>query len=73
MNELQQLMEQLRERGWSDLYVANFLGISRTTVFRWRTEGLKPHNYQSVMDDLRRLLRLPGPSRKDLAGVSPAR
>jgi transcriptional regulator with XRE-family HTH domain len=67
------MLQQLREKGWADSDIADALGVSRVTVFRWR-KGQEPENVVMLSQSLRRLLRRTGPPRrKDLAGTSPAR
>ena len=71
----QSLLQQLRNKGWSDSDIAEELGTDRATAYRWRLGISVPQNEKRVYDDLRRLLRRQGPPgrrRKDPAGDSPA-
>jgi transcriptional regulator with XRE-family HTH domain len=70
---IQELLQQLRDKGWGDSDIGDALGVSRVTVYRWRN-GQPPENVVMLSHSLRRLLRRAGPPRrKDLAGTSPAR
>jgi hypothetical protein len=75
--DIQEVLQELRELGWGDTAVGRELGVSRETVYRWRTGQRTPENERPVLEALRRLLRHArrvGPARrKDLAGTSPAR
>ena len=44
MNETQQLLEQLREKGWTWSAVADEIGFQRGAVDRWYRGERVPHN-----------------------------
>jgi hypothetical protein len=70
---IQQLLHELREKGWGDADIGRVLGMNPATVYRWRMGQRQPDADLMVRDALRRLLRRKGPPRrKELAGVSPA-
>jgi hypothetical protein len=70
---IQEMLQQLRDKGWGDTHIADALGMSRVTIWRWR-HGQQPESEIMLRHSLRRLLRRAGPPRlKDLAGSSPAR
>jgi transcriptional regulator with XRE-family HTH domain len=70
----QSLLQQLRDKGWSDTDIAEALGVDRATVYRWRQGVAVPQNEVVIYNTLRRLARRIGPPRrKTLAGDSPAR
>jgi transcriptional regulator with XRE-family HTH domain len=70
---IQELLEQLRAKGWSDEDIGEALGVSRITVYRWRQGQRNIERAKPVIDSLRRLLRGTGPPRrKTPAGDSPA-
>jgi hypothetical protein len=58
---IQELLNQLREKGWSDAQIGRELGVSRIAVWRWRVQGGVPIIELSVEESLRRLLRRVGP------------
>jgi hypothetical protein len=71
--ELQELLQQLRTKGWGDTAIAERLGLDRITVYRWRMGLNEPHSARPVIRMLRELLRRPGPPRrKGAAGAGPA-
>jgi hypothetical protein len=59
--EIQELLNQLREKGWSDAHVGQAIGVTRIAVYRWRVQGVIPATELSVVEVLRRLLRRAGP------------
>jgi DNA-binding XRE family transcriptional regulator len=65
--ETQELLRELRAKGWGDSDLADALGVSRVTVYRWR-HGQIPDNPIMLGLSLRWLLRRARPPRrKDLA------
>jgi hypothetical protein len=71
--ELQELLQQLRDKGWGDTAIGERLGVDRISVYRWRMGISMPHSTRPVIRMLRELLRRPGPPRrKGVAGVGPA-
>jgi transcriptional regulator with XRE-family HTH domain len=70
---IQELLEQLRAKGWSDEDIGDALGVSRITVYRWRRGQRNIERARPVIAALRQLLRRRGPPRrKGEAGISPA-
>jgi hypothetical protein len=57
----QELLQQLRDKGWGDTAIGEALGVSYVTVYRWRMGQRSPENEKPVMEALRRLLRRKGP------------
>ena len=53
----QELLKQLRDKGWSDAQIARPLGMDRITVWRWRMGITAPHSERPVMRMLKELLR----------------
>jgi transcriptional regulator with XRE-family HTH domain len=56
MNDVQQLLEQLREMGWTLLTVADDLGVSYSAVRKWSAGMRYPANAPAVKAALRTLL-----------------
>jgi hypothetical protein len=56
-----ELLEQLRDRGWSDIKIAEALGVNPVTIYRWRLGRVSPKTELGVELALRRLLRRVGP------------
>ena len=59
--EIQELLNQLRDKGWSDAQIGREIGVTRIAVYRWRVQGVIPATELSVEEALRRLLRRVGP------------
>ena len=59
--EIQELLNQLRDKGWSDAQIGRELGVTRIAVYRWRVQGIIPATEISVVENLRLLLRRVGP------------
>jgi transcriptional regulator with XRE-family HTH domain len=67
---VQELLQQLRVKGWGDSDVGDALGVDRVTIYRWRMGQRRPDAEKMVIDTLKRLLRRRGPPRrKEPAGV----
>lgn len=45
---IRQTLQELHERGWSDIAVGQALGVNRITVYQWRTGLRSPH----MMEDM---------------------
>jgi hemoglobin len=56
MNDVQQLLEQLQEKGWTLLTVADDLGVSYSAVRKWSAGMRYPANAPTVKAALRTLL-----------------
>jgi hypothetical protein len=70
---IQEMLQQLREKGWSDTAIGDAVGVSRITVYRWRM-GQVPANEKMLALSLQRLLRWRRPPpRKDPGGASSAK
>jgi transcriptional regulator with XRE-family HTH domain len=59
----QEMLQQLRDKGWGDSDIGEALGVSRVTVYRWR-RGQVPENGIMLGLSLRWLLRRTGPPRR---------
>ena len=57
MNETQELIEQLMERGWTMAAISDAISTHRDTVVAWRTGRNEPANVVMVVGALRGLLR----------------
>ena len=57
MNDIQELLVQLREKKWTDAAIANELGVHLVTVQTWRSGKFYPSNAKPVALALRELLR----------------
>jgi len=55
----EEILSQLRDKGWSDIKIAKEVGVSRSTVNRWR-QGQPPEKAMLVNGALSRLLRRHG-------------
>jgi transcriptional regulator with XRE-family HTH domain len=62
MNTLQQLIDELLQRGWTETQIAARLNVSQATVNRWYRGHRLPAMPHLVERELRRLIRS-----KDLA------
>ena len=56
MTELQQLIANLRDMGWTDIEIAQECGTSRSAVWRWRAGERVPRPMKPVLLMLRRLV-----------------
>ena len=56
MNELREKLLELKHRGWTMAAVADGLGVSHMTVFRWQNGLRNAQNSRSVMYMLESLL-----------------
>jgi hypothetical protein len=68
----QELLQQLRAKGWGDLAIAQALEMDTSSIYRWRLGFTRPHAEGVITRELQRLLRRRGPPRKGVAGVGPA-
>ncbi len=57
MNDIQELLVQLREKKWTDAAIADELGVHLVTVQTWRSGKFYPSNAKPVALALRELLR----------------
>ena len=57
MNDVQDAIRQLREKGWTLSAVADAMGMSRDGVDLWRAGKRYPSNAQAVRRELDRLLK----------------
>ena len=57
MNDIQELLAQLRERKWTDAAIADELGVHLVTVQTWRSGKFYPSNAKPVALALKELLR----------------
>jgi Homeodomain-like domain len=64
MDEIPELLERLRSKGWPDKQIGEAIGKPRETVYRWRTQKMPCQDVKLVGDALRRLLRRVGPPQK---------
>ena len=56
MNDVQELIERLRAKGWTLSAVADEMGVSRNAVDFWRSGSRYPSNTVAVKHELERLL-----------------
>ena len=56
MNDVQELLERLREKGWTLSAIADAMGVSRNAVDFWREGSRYPTNALAVKHELERLL-----------------
>ena len=61
MNDVPELLERLREKGWNDPQLAVALGKHVTTVWRWRLRKVPCESQKLVCEALERLLLEDGP------------
>ena len=64
MDGIPELLERLRDKGWSDKLVGEAIGKPRETIYRWRTRKMPCQDEKLVGYALRRLLRRAGPPKK---------
>ena len=64
MTEVQELIEQLRRRGWTIAAIARGLGMTAVTVHRWRRGINVPDRSVLVTRALRQFLDQPVPRRR---------
>ena len=57
MNDIQELLTELRARKWTDAAISNELGVHLVTVQTWRSGKFYPSNAKPVALALRELLR----------------
>src|SRR5919106_1486300 len=56
MEEIKKMIEELLARGWTTAALSDELGVSRDTVYRWRSGRNPPENPKLVALGLSRLL-----------------
>ena len=56
MNDIQELLEQLRGKRWTISAIADEMGVSRNAVDHWRAGNRYPSNTVAVKHELERLL-----------------
>ena len=64
MKEVQEVIEQLRRRGWTMTAIARAIGSNDVTLYRWWAGRNRPYNPVPVMLALQQLLDQPVPKRK---------
>ena len=70
MNDVQELITQLREKGWTLSAIADEIGVSRDAVDLWRMGKRYPATSQAIKGELGRLLlRKRVPKRKRYAAI----
>ena len=57
MNDVQEKLLQLKDRGWTMAAIADELGVSHMTVFRWQKGMRKAENSRSVLHMLDTLMK----------------
>jgi transcriptional regulator with XRE-family HTH domain len=62
-NGLQQVLAELRAKGWRVPEIAEAMDTHRATVYRWE-QGLRPYQEKAVVEKLKRLLSRKGPPRR---------
>ncbi len=74
MNDVQELIAQLRAKGWTLSAIADEMAVSRNAVDAWRSAHRYPSNTLAVRHELERLLvRKRIPKRKRYNKTPPAR
>jgi Homeodomain-like domain len=56
MEEIKKMIEELLARGWTTAALSDELGVSRDTVYRWRSGRHPPENPKLVALGLSRLM-----------------
>jgi hypothetical protein len=56
MNEIQEVLEQLKQNGWTLAAIADELGVHYNTVQRWDAGTRSPANARAVVHESERLL-----------------
>ena len=56
MNDIQERMNALKEKGWSDAAIAEEIGYGRVTIFRWRSGEQYPDHPKPIVAALNQLL-----------------
>ena len=64
MTELQELLSDLVERGWTKQATADAMGVTWPTMWRWATGRMVPAHERGVILALRQLARTKPPSPK---------
>ena len=67
MNDVQEKLLELKDRGWTMAAIADELGVSHMTVFRWQKGMRKAENSRSVLhmlDTLMKRKRIPKQRRR---------
>ena len=57
MNDVQEKLLQLKDRGWTMAAIADELGVSHMAVFRWQNGMRKAENSRSVLHMLDTLMK----------------
>ncbi len=57
MNDVQQRVEELRSRGWTDAAIADEIDYSRVSILRWRSGDQYPDHPSPILAALDGLLR----------------
>ena len=57
MNNVQEKLRDLREKGWTSAAIADELGVTDITVYRWKSGRRSPENAKPVMVVLDQLLK----------------
>ena len=57
MNDVQQKLGELRNKGWTDASIGDSIGTTRVTVSRWRNGVHYPDHAELVMMGLDNLLK----------------
>ena len=69
MNDVQQKLVELRERGWSVASMADELGVHNMTVHRWVSGNRYPENSKPVLMALDTLVKRKPPPRRRYPGT----
>ena len=73
MNDVQEKLLELKDRGWTMAAVADELDVSHMTVFRWQKGMRKAENSRSVLhmlDTLMKRKRIPKRRRRGTSSSS---
>lgn len=57
MNEAQQKIEQLQEKGWTLAAIADELGVTVNAVEKWKAGDRHPSNVKPILESLERLTK----------------
>ena len=57
MNEVQQRIKALEEKGWTQAAIADELGLTVNAIVKWKAGDRIPNNMKSILEHLDRVLQ----------------
>ena len=57
MNEVQQRIKALEEKGWTQAAIADELGLTVNAIVKWKAGDRIPSNMKSILEHLGRVLQ----------------